>query len=170
MSNIKDANIFILNQLKCVLEQFDKKDYQKPLPILNGVSIGQHSRHIIEFYQCLFEGLVSLKINYDARQRDLRIETDLSYAIVLIDDFITKIKKSNFTEAIVLEVAFDNLKPIEVVSSTDRELSYLIEHTIHHLAILNIAINAVFKEIRLPDNFGVAFSTIFYQSNRTLTA
>lgn len=170
MSNIKEANILILNQLRCVLAQFDKKDYQKPLPILNGVSIGQHSRHIIEFYQCLFEGQVSLKINYDSRQRDLRIETDLDYALVLIDDFIEKIENSNFVETIVLEVAFDHLKTTEVLSSSDRELTYLIEHTIHHLAILNIAINAVFKEISLPANFGVAFSTIHYQSNRTLTA
>lgn len=170
MSNIKEANIFILNQLKSVLGQFEKKDYQKPLQILNGVSIGQHSRHIIEFYHCLFEGQITYKINYDNRQRDLRIETDLNYALILIDDFIAKIMNSNFTETIVLEVAFDDLNPIEVISSSDREFTYLIEHTIHHLAILNIAINAVFKEIKVPENFGVAFSTIQYQSNRTLTA
>ncbi len=170
MNYLKEANTLILNQLKFVLTQFDRDDYQKQLQILTGASIGQHARHIIEFYQCFFDGQIARKINYDARNRDLRIESDLKYALNLIEILLSKIEVNQFSESINLEVSFGNNHVIAVGTTAARELTYLIEHTIHHLAILNIAIKTVFKEVVLPENFGIAFSTIHYQNNRNITA
>jgi len=48
-------------------------------------------------------------------------------------------------------------------SSYFRELQYNIEHAIHHMAIIKIAIGACFTEVELPANFGVAYSTVRYQ-------
>jgi hypothetical protein len=43
-----------------------------------------------------------------------------------------------------------------------RELIYNLEHTIHHMALIRVAINEV-SNITLPQGFGVAEATIQYQ-------
>jgi hypothetical protein len=47
-----------------------------------------------------------------------------------------------------------------VSSTVGRELIYNIEHTIHHLAIVKIALKAILPSLELPEHFGVAPSTI----------
>ncbi|MES2794459.1 MAG: DinB family protein [Bacteroidota bacterium] len=170
MKIINLANIEVLNQLKAVLEQFEGIDYKKSLKILNEISIGQHTRHIIEFYQCLFYGQENDLINYDDRNRDLRIETDLEYAIWHIDQILLKLNSYLDDSKIFLVVSFGLNNETKVGTSFERELAYLIEHTIHHLAIINIAIKELHPEIIVPKYFGVAYSTIQYQENKSLTA
>jgi hypothetical protein len=170
MKSISEANIEILNQLKSVLVQFDNLGYKKSLKILNDISIGQHARHIIEFYQCLFNGNANGKINYDSRNRDLRIESDLEYALNNINILVEQLGASYADLSISLEVSIGFGNHTTVTTTFQRELTYLIEHTIHHLAIINIAINELFPLINVPKHFGVAFSTIQFQHNQNLTA
>jgi hypothetical protein len=47
--------------------------------------------------------------------------------------------------------------PVEVLSSLEREISFVIAHTIHHCA--TIAVLAGVTPDRLPDRFGIAPST-----------
>jgi hypothetical protein len=170
MNTIQKANIEILEQLSFVLNQFNNKSFQKPLKVLNEISIGQHTRHIIEFYQCLFIGLNGENINYDGRNRDLQLESDLPYAIDEIKNLISKLKQNLNNKMVSLNVIFENEEIIDVPSSFLRELTYLIEHTIHHLAIINIAIKSTFETIAVPENFGIAFSTINYQKTMAKSA
>jgi hypothetical protein len=167
MKLINQANIEILEQLKCVLLQFDANDYKKGLKILNNISIGQHTRHIIEFYQCLFEGYKIGYINYDSRCRDLKIESSLEYAILMIDQILEQLGNSNDDADMILEVSLGVGVLSKVTTTFQRELTYLIEHTIHHLAIINIAINELFPNIVVPKYFGVAFSTIQFQQTQS---
>ena len=51
---------------------------------------------------------------------------------------------------------------ISMESSVYREITYNIEHTVHHLAIISIAIPIHFDYINLSANFGYADSTIQY--------
>lgn len=170
MELINIANLDILNQFKSVLMQFEAKEYKKALKILNDVSIGQHARHIIEFYICLFNSLESGVVNYDSRERDLRIESDLEYALLQLNTIIVKFKTNFIDVNISLEFSLGMDSFSKVNTTFYRELTYLIEHTIHHLAIINIAIKAEFQKISLPSNFGVAYSTIHYNQTKNLTA
>ena len=52
-----------------------------------------------------------------------------------------------------------------VVSNVQRELVYLIEHAIHHFALLRIGIQENFPEISLASDFGVAYSTVKYRES-----
>lgn len=170
MELINIANLDILNQFKSVLVQFDASEYKKALKILNNVSLGQHTRHIIEFYICLFNSLESGIVNYDSRERDLRIESDLEYATLQLNIIIEKFKTNFIDKNISLEFSL-GMDNFSLVNTTfHRELTYLMEHTIHHLAIINIAVNAFFHKIILPSNFGVAYSTIQYNQSKNLTA
>jgi hypothetical protein len=49
------------------------------------------------------------------------------------------------------------MHPVEVLSSLEREVSFVIAHTIHHCA--TIAVLAGVTPERLPDRFGIAPST-----------
>ncbi|MFK7899334.1 MAG: hypothetical protein AB8B61_01115, partial [Cyclobacteriaceae bacterium] len=49
-------------------------------------------------------------------------------------------------------------------SSVSRELIYVIEHTVHHMAILKMGAIINFPSVKFPENFGFAQSTIDYQS------
>jgi hypothetical protein len=167
---ISNANIEILEQLKFVLLQINGIDYKKALKVLNMSTIGQHNRHIIEFYQCLFDGIETNIVDYDARNRDLKIESDLDYAIGEIDRIILNLDSCNFDSSVTLKMSF-GYHQISLVSTTfQRELTYLLEHTIHHLAIIKIALDHSFTNITIPANFGIAFSTIAYKQINTLTA
>jgi uncharacterized damage-inducible protein DinB len=170
MNTIKKANIEILQQLKFVLAQIEAVDYKKPLKVLNNSTIGQHNRHIVEFYQCLFLGIDSKIVDYDARKRDLQLETDLNYSIAVMDEIIEKFH-CNFEDTnLKLLVNLGSESATNVSTTFQRELTYLIEHSIHHLAIINIALRDSYAQIEIPRNFGVAFSTIIHQEKSQLFA
>lgn len=170
MNTIKKANIEIIQQLRFVLAQMQGLDYKKPLKVLNNSTIGQHNRHIVEFYQCLFLGIENKIVDYDARQRDLQIETDLNYSLTVMDEIIDKFEIDFEDINLELMVNFGCESATNVSTTFQRELTYLIEHSIHHLAIINIALRDSFADIEVPKNFGVAFSTIIHQEKTQLFA
>ncbi|TCL63605.1 hypothetical protein EV196_109231, partial [Mariniflexile fucanivorans] len=65
-----------LNEIKNVLLQLTNEQFTFQSTTLFGATIGQHVRHIIEFYQSVFSGFEAKTINYDNRVRNLSIETD----------------------------------------------------------------------------------------------
>ena len=77
-NTVFQSAVELSNQLCSLLTQLSEEQYQAPLDLFNGSSIGQHTRHIIEFYQCLnasFQQEVS--VCYEERKRNLAIECDL---------------------------------------------------------------------------------------------
>ena len=162
--NLKDDCIKTLLELNVLVGMLSHEQYATPLPILSDSSIGKHIRHIVEFYQCLLSGLPFGTINYDARQRDAQLELDPEYTINYISSLIFSIRKNLNDQELVLIAAFGGVEH-EVKTTYYRELAYNIEHAIHHLAIIKIAIVQCFPSVKLPNNFGVAYSTIQYERN-----
>jgi len=158
------ATFDILNQVQLLLEQIEPEEYALPLPMFNQSSIGKHVRHIVEFYICLLDGLKEGVIDYDSRKRDLLLETNLQYVKETIDKIVADIINRQADQAIRLRI-FPSLDAewIDVDTTYFRELGYNIEHVIHHIALIKIAVNEYFSNINLPENFGVAYATIKYQ-------
>ena len=73
MKDIKAKSIGELRHVAAVLEQVADKDYTFPQQALNGSSIGQHVRHILEFWETLVYK-VSPIISYDKRERKLILD------------------------------------------------------------------------------------------------
>jgi hypothetical protein len=42
----------ILGQLKALLQQLNEQEYQQPLNVLSGNSIGKHVRHVLAKWHC----------------------------------------------------------------------------------------------------------------------
>jgi hypothetical protein len=159
---LKNANISVLNQLGSLIEQLDTVSYSMPLAIINGATLGKHVRHILDFYTNILK-MTDNTVYYDHRERDVKLETltpnALNY-ITHIQSQLTTIKENENVYVVISVNA--NYSP-KVASTMERELIYALEHTTHHLAIIKIAVTHSFKHISIPDNFGVAASTIQFQ-------
>jgi hypothetical protein len=56
-----------LEEIKKLVIQFSDQQYVYGSKLLSDATIGQHVRHILEFYQSVLNGLDSKNINYDNR-------------------------------------------------------------------------------------------------------
>ncbi|MCK6695288.1 MAG: hypothetical protein L6Q97_24700, partial [Thermoanaerobaculia bacterium] len=70
------ALLTLVQQINQVISQLDTDHYHCPLPEFNGSSLGQHFRHILEFFQCLEDGVQSGTVDYAARNRNHVYETN----------------------------------------------------------------------------------------------
>ncbi len=149
-------------QLTDTLNQLSNEEYTRRSKIIMNATIGQHVRHIIELFQCLEKGYQTGTVNYEKRKRDYRIETEKELAVSLLKDIYRHIEKPNKAITLEAEDYCDDVQVVSIPSTYYRELAYNLEHTIHHMALIRVGVNEV-SEVELPDEFGVAYSTIKYR-------
>jgi uncharacterized damage-inducible protein DinB len=143
-----------LEQLRDLLLVISKENYNKKPDVLSGASIGQHIRHILEFYLLLISGSFEGRICYDKRERNLELEIK---GIYLIEENEPLQVEGDFTSSGEQE----NI----IKSSVARELAYCIEHSIHHQALIKAGLIALELKDLTNEHFGVAYSTIRYRNN-----
>jgi hypothetical protein len=149
-------------QLSETLNQLTDEEYVQPSRTLLGATIGQHVRHIIELFQCLEKGYDQGVVNYAKRKRDYQIETNKELASLLLKEIYQNIEESNKEIILEAEDYCDSMQIVLIPSNYYRELAYNLEHTIHHMALIRVGVNDV-SSLQLPDEFGVAYSTVKYR-------
>lgn len=147
-------------QIITLLNQLNDNEYTYCHIELSNATIGEHTRHIIEMYQSLLKNYDSKIVNYDKRERNISIQTDKVVAINAIDLILENIELEN-TE-MTLEQGIDEIT-FQVKTNYFRELLYNLEHSIHHQALIKVAVLKN-KNIQLCPEFGVAKSTIEYRN------
>ena len=142
-----------------LLHQLTNEELTLPFPELGNATIGEHMRHIIELFGCLLENYEYGLINYDGRKRDLLLQTDKNEAIAIIEKYLLEIDKPNKP----LSLTHNCFSPIELLQTNYfRELIYNLEHSIHHQALIKVALYRL-SHIKISDSFGIAPSTIEYR-------
>lgn len=155
------ANRAQLNILKSFMEKIDSDLYKQYMPAMGGASIGKHVRHILDMYRCIAETENTGCLCYDTRTRDSRIEESIAFAIGVMEDIELWFSRLGSDRQIMLNSGqLDDL--VTLNTSVSRELLYAQEHTIHHLAIIRIALPGYGVEHGVPEEFGVAPSTLKY--------
>lgn len=158
-------NVACLLQGQALLQALTPEQYtwQSPQGILTS-GIGGHIRHDIDHYERFSSDWQTGRIDYDARQRDPRIESDPSYAAE---------KTAALIDQLLAVTTEDLLRPLQVkmdcgshqnqwaFSGVLRELQFLLSHTIHHYAL--IAVLCKLQGIAIDAEFGVAPSTLLYE-------
>lgn len=155
------GSVSVLNDSKFYLENLSSADYTMQIELMSNATIGQHTRHFIEFFQCMLSQVNDEAINYCQRKRDLNIEQNPEIAIQAIDDVISKLDDLDLEQPIHLCTSKEGTDSL--VSSVAREIHYNIEHCIHHLALIKIGLKIIKPDLEIPANFGVAPSTIQYR-------
>ncbi len=168
ISNMKTTAIENLFQLKGLLEKISNEDYIRKPDILSGASIGQHIRHILEFYLLVISGSFSGIVNYDKRQRDAHIEEYPNFAIQTINRLLSGIETLNENLPVKMVADYSTVGKTNnlIFTSVGRELAYCIEHSIHHQALIKVGIIALGLSHIINENFGVAYSTIRYRKDQ----
>ena len=165
---IINASKEICNQLFQLCDKLDSKEYAYCSSLLLGSSIGKHMRHIIEFYDILREGSEIGEVNYDTRVRNIQIETKLEAAKDRLTSILSWLEELSVNKNLSVYFQFDmendNVK--QVRSNLMRELAYNMEHAIHHMALIRIALDQQFPHVNIDPNFGLAYSTIRYNNDQ----
>lgn len=160
--NCREGNQLVIQQMTDLLNRLDNQIYTQPLDVFKGSSIGQHFRHILDFYLCLIKGVQEGKVDYASRDRNPQAESDVHF----VKHAFFKVAQTleQFLEETPVKVcgdfsAWSEQRP-ELRSSIGRELMFAYDHTVHHLAMIKIGIAAVAPDLQLDSSLGVAPSTI----------
>ena len=155
-----------LRSLCSLLETLSPDQYTKNIEHLGGVSIGAHSRHIIELLQCARIGYEKGQVDYLNRERNLLLESDKEFAINSLTILLNSVSLPDKQLRLVTEQDNRNADEDVVVTTYFREIVYNTEHIIHHLALIRVAL--VEMKLNIADkDFGMAYSTIKYKSSST---
>lgn len=134
--------------------------------IAGKASIGEHLRHCVEHFSLLLDGLPKGIIDYDARQRNVDLETCSALYIVTIRNIAMQLKcldELAMTRPIHVRMIFaPNSGPVDVASTLGRELGFLSSHAIHHLAIVKMLAQSLGAS--LPEEYGVGHATMSHRS------
>lgn len=126
-------------------------------------ALGPHFRHCLEFYLCFLDGLERRLIDYDARGRRRDVERDRETAIAQLAaaaERLGRLDPALLAAPIALrdEGAADAGGDERLESSVGRELFFLASHTVHHYALIALALRLGGHPV--PSGFGVAPSTL----------
>ncbi len=134
-------------------------------------SIGQHLRHCIEHFQSLFAGLDSSWIDYDKRDRNQEVEIFPARFVETMHEVTQQL--TTFDEnALMKPLRLQSLcgatgERAEMATTLGRELAFLQQHIIHHLAIVKLLAQSM--GLTMPTDLGVAFSTSIHRAKTSAT-
>lgn len=132
-------------------------------------SIGAHFRHVLDHYFAFLRGLKPGRIDYDQRERDPEIETGMLVAQAAarrIEVALQELPATALQAPILVNVAVateSHGEPSWEPSTVQRELAFLLSHTVHHYAL--IGLHARRHGVDLGEDFGVAPSTLEYRAH-----
>ena len=151
-----------LQSLSGLLDSLNDEQFSQKISHLGNASIGGHTRHIIELLQCVIKGYNNNEVDYVNRYRDFNLENNRCKALSAIADLEQQFQlpdKKMFLKTELTEAA----STLPVGTTYYREIVYNTEHTIHHLALIKVALLEMKLQL-VDDNFGMAYSTIKFKA------
>ena len=110
-----------LEELVVLLDQLSDDDYTQQCLQLSNATIGEHTRHIIEMFQCLEHFYNTGIVNYDLRQRNNDIQTNTAFAISCIQNIQNNLDKPN------KEIELQQVIEGEQISITSWSIVFIIK-------------------------------------------
>lgn len=126
-------------------------------------NVGKHIRHILDHLQTFLCGLETGEINYDIRQRNSICEIDPDFAYAQLHAIRQKFEQVRLPATVltvISEVDCHAKRSESFQSNASREVLYLINHTIHHVAYVRLLLRI--SNLSLPEHIGIAPCTASY--------
>ena len=164
-----DDNIRLLDQGLDLVQHLSDEAYVRSAHPEYTSGVGGHLRHCLDHYTNFLAGVAGGRVDYDARQRDARIENERTYAVAVIQRIAEGLRGLRATRADVpVTVKMDcgdnsDTQNWWSQSSVQRELQFLLSHTVHHYALIALILRA--QGISVAPGFGVAPSTLRHQQS-----
>lgn len=163
---IVDGAIAILRQGEDLLGALSADAFTRRVPIAFNAAIGGHYRHCLDHFASLLRALDQDEVNYDHRERDTRIETQPEFALAVTRQMRARLQElpAEVLDATIkarCEISYAHGDSPATGSTFGREMVYAIAHAIHHYALISVM--ARLMDVKLPEHFGVAPSTVAHQ-------
>ncbi|MDV7185648.1 DinB family protein [Lutibacter sp. TH_r2] len=138
-----------------LLENISDEEYSNTTIAPYYSSIGGHTRHILDVFDCIFEGLQASNVNLIKRKRNTLVENKTAEGIQYFKSIISKLESIENHDLNEIIQVTDDLGE-GVVTANYTIASVLIQahsHAIHHFASVGYVISQL--GIDLPDeDFG----------------
>jgi len=158
----------LLDQALDLVESLDAKAYGAAAPAAGLAAAGPHLRHVLDMYGCFLRGLPEARVDYEARARDTRLESEPAAALAALRRIAAQLAALEAAPLPArLQVHGDTPLGMEGErvwsnSTPERELQFLLNHTLHHFALIAAALRLHGRAV--PADFGLAPSTIRWQA------
>ena len=164
------TNAALLRQAEALLRTLTDEVYGTVPQGMAPHRAGGHLRHILEFYESFLDGLASGVVDYDARKRDIPVERSCWAASARIRVTLRRLAAVSCDAALEvrMEDAPEALRDCLLPSSVVRELQVLSSHTVHHFALLAMALRG--HGVAVDPSFGMAPSTLRYEASKAARA
>ncbi len=146
------AIVYNLNRGVKLLNSIDDNQYSDNSIAPYNSSIGGHIRHILDIFDCIFDGLETGEVNLAARKRNELAEQKTAFGLNYIQQIIEKLNDLKNIDLDQIIAVKDNLGLGEIVQNytLGSALIQAHSHAIHHFASLGYLIHQL--GINLPDN------------------
>ncbi|WP_196157478.1 DinB family protein [Reinekea sp. G2M2-21] len=162
MKELCNANIEVLNQLKDLIACCANV-YIKPTDSAHA-GIGDHVRHVLDHYRALRNGLVNGQVDYNFRTRNSPEQTDSKQALDNIQElknWLAQLESVDHRIQVISEINLHRCQSQQMPSTIERELLYLINHSIHHMAYASLLAST--RGVCVPHHIGLAPGTATYE-------
>ena len=157
-----------LLQVNTIIDTLDELPEAKAQECFVALGVGKHFRHIYDHFLAVKNGLSVGFIDYNLRNRGERLETDRAESVQRLNivlQWCEQLPQSFevFDQVIGVESEVDCMRESSLAfhSTLARELLYLINHTIHHVAYVKLLMSTV--GVELPASIGLAPSTASFE-------
>ena len=160
-AHLTRATLEVIQQLGDLIAAVGEHYPRQPEP--GASSIGRHVRHILDHFTALRCAIRSGRVNYNLRDRDNAVESDPAAARVEIEQIRAWLTGGDLEDRpleVESEISISKYQNICLPGSLHREIIYVINHTIHHIAYAK----TIARQMQLPldAQLGVAPATATY--------
>jgi hypothetical protein len=162
--NVIDFNLYLIGQMR----RLAKFHHEHPA-LRYEIPVGAHLRHLIEHYEALLNRIEPDIVDYDARLRDLDLQTNPLEAMSRLDrlaSLVIGLRSDDLFVPVCVKglVGATNQFSFESMSTVHREMVFLSGHVVHHFAVIKP--HCIDNQIVIDEYFGLAPSTIANQLNQ----
>jgi hypothetical protein len=153
--------IELLQQMQALIEKLDDIDYARPAPGRSSGGVGGHVRHCLDHVMALLASTHTGLCAYDRRGRGTDVEScrlAALRAISTLTALLSDVGPELLDRTVSVETQLDHAGAmITTRSSVGREVAFVINHTIHHHAIVGQMLSG--RGIPVNPHLGLAPST-----------
>jgi uncharacterized damage-inducible protein DinB len=150
-----------LDDLATLLDRTTDLDYRWQPPGGASGSVGAHVRHTLDHVNALLALDRGGVVTYDLRQRDTALEHSRPVGIAELGRAAMDLRErlGRWTERTLTlhTIVRRGGPPVVVATSLAREIVFVLQHTIHHQALIALLLNG--NGVATPAQFGYAPST-----------
>lgn len=158
MKTLITANTEAIDQALAVVSSITDDNYRDRVE--GRSQPGAHIRHILDHYRALQTGFVDGVVDYDQRRRACDAETQRLCAeqeLLEAKRWLETLSDEAVAVKVKSEVSLNECCSVTLDSDSTRELLYVLNHTVHHLAYLSLLLKA--NNVEVSENVGLAPAT-----------